>query len=245
MSNDTKIVIVGATSGIGLALTRLFVKKGCRVGIAARRTEELERLRNLALGRIEIQTLDVTQPNSVEHLQALIHRLGGMDIYIHSAGIGQMNVALNEEAELQTVEVNVDGFTRLVAFAFNYFSGVGRGHLVAVSSVAGTRGLGVAASYSASKAYQSTYLQSLRQLMAIRKMKNIVITDIRPGFVATPLLGGLHFPLLMQSDPVAKSIFRAIEQRKHLKIIDWRYRLLVGLWRMIPRFVWERFPLTK
>lgn len=76
-------------------------------------------------------------------------------------------------------------------------------------------------------------------------MKNIVITDIRPGFVATPLLGGLHFPLLMQSDPVAKSIFRAIEQRKHLKIIDWRYRLLVGLWRMIPRFVWERFPLTK
>lgn len=127
MSNDTKIVIVGATSGIGLALTRLFVKKGCRVGIAARRTEELERLRNLALGRIEIQTLDVTQPNSVEHLQALIHRLGGMDIYIHSAGIGQMNVALNEEAELQTVEVNVDGFTRLVAFAFNYFSGVGRG----------------------------------------------------------------------------------------------------------------------
>ncbi len=245
MHTDVKVVIVGASSGIGEALARLFINNGYRVGIAARRVQCLQQLQKLAPNQVEIQPLDVTHSHSVEQLQALIHRLGGMDVYIHVAGIGEINTILNESIELKTVNINVEGFTRFVDFAFHHFANNGAGHLVAISSIAGTRGLGAAAAYSASKAYQTTYLQCLQQLIAIRKLSGITITDIRPGFVATPLLQNVHFPLLMQPESVAKAIFNAIKKRKRLKIIDWRYRILVILWQLIPRCLWERLPVNR
>ena len=68
----------------------------------------------------------------------------------------------------------------------------------------------------------------------------IIITDIRPGFVKTDLIAGSHYPLQLQAKDVAHDIVKAIEAGKEVKVIDWRYALLVFFWRLIPRWIWKR-----
>ena len=113
-----------------------------------------------------------------------------------------------------------------------------------VSSIAGTKGLGIAPSYSATKRYQSTYMQSLAQLSRMRN-DNILFTDIRPGFVDTPLLRSANYPMKMQADYVAKKLYKAVLCKKRVAIIDWRYSLLVFFWKLIPTFLWERLKIVK
>lgn len=238
-----RVIIMGASSGIGLELARLYIARGYRVGLAARRLELLSELQKLAPERIIVQRIDLTEKGCISLLDRLIEELGGLDLYIHSSGIGWQNIGLDEALEQQTTEVNVLGFTQAIGHIFNLFAAQGGGHIAAISSIAGTRGLGSAAAYSSSKAYQATYLQSLRQLCAIRGLRDVRITDIRPGFVDTALLSGSKFPMLMQASSVARAIVRAIDKDKRIRIIDWRYRLLIGLWRLIPRPLWERLPI--
>lgn len=239
-----KIIIMGASSGIGRELARLYIQQGWLVGLCARRYEALESLKALAPERVHIRRIDVCEPEATSELELLINQLGGMDIYLHSSGIGKQNKSLVPEISLSTLEVNVSGFTRMVDFAFEYFARQGQGHLVAISSIAGTRGLGSATAYSASKAYQATYLQSLAQLRHLRGLSKLYLTEIRPGFVDTALLDGdIRYPMMMRPESVAQAIVRAIDARKRVCTIDWRYKLLVALWRLIPRPLWERFPL--
>lgn len=234
---------MGASSGIGKALAELCIKEGYTLGLCARREQALKELKNLAPERILVKRIDICQANATELLSELIQEMGGLDIYVHSSGMGFQNPSLDESKDLQTIELNTLAFTKMTSWVFRYFEEQKSGHLVAISSIAGTRGLGAGASYSASKAYQATFLQALRQLTAIKRLKEVYITDIRPGFVATPLLKDDKYLILMKADSVAEEILKSIKQRKTVRIIDWRYRLIVGLWRLIPRFLWERFPL--
>ncbi len=238
-----RIIIMGASSGIGKALAELCIKEGYTLGVCARREQALEELKQLAPERVFVKAIDICKADATEKLDTLIQEMGGLDIYVHSSGMGFQNPDLDESKDLQTVELNTLAFTKLASWVFRYFEKQASGHLLGISSIAGTRGLGAAASYSASKAYQATFLQSLRQLKAIKGLKEVHITDIRPGFVATPLLKDDKYIMLMQAEDVAKELFKSIKQRKTIRIIDWRYRLVVGLWRLIPRFLWERLPL--
>ena len=86
-----RIVIVGATSGIGLETARLCIRQGWRVGAAGRRREALDALRAEAPEQVEVEALDINRDDAPEHLARLIERLGGMDIYLHSSGIGSRN----------------------------------------------------------------------------------------------------------------------------------------------------------
>ncbi len=242
---DKRVVIVGASSGIGRELALQFLKAGCRVGVAARREECLRNLADKFPGYVEYQRLDVTENDCVEQLGRLIDKLGGMDLYFHASGIGSQNKDLMPEIESRTVNTNVVGFTKMIDFAFNYFCRQGGGHIGAISSIAGTRGLGPAASYSATKAYQCHYLEALTQLARTRRL-DISVTDIRPGFVDTDLLAGdFHYPMKLSAEKVAHTIFCALNKRKAVVTIDWRYRLLVFFWKLVPAPLWRRFKLVK
>jgi short-subunit dehydrogenase len=148
---------------------------------------------------------------------------------------------LNLDLELEILNTNVLGFTRMVSTAFNYFKASNKvGHIAVISSIAGTKGLGVATSYSSSKRFQNTYIQSLAQLARIENL-DIKFTDIKPGFVDTALLDDQHhYPLKMKPDYVAKKIVKALRKRKRSVVIDWRYAVLVFFWRLVPDCVWER-----
>lgn len=237
-----RAVIIGATSGIGYEVAKGLMLQGWRVGIAGRRQSALDAFQTIAPDRIEVQALDVTQPDAAEKLQVLIEKLGGMDLFLLSSGIGHQNVNLDAEIELNTTLTNVEGFTRMVTAAFGYFKKQGGGHLAVISSIAGTKGLGVAPAYSATKRYQNTYIDALAQLSRMQKL-NIRFTDIRPGFVATDLLKDGKYPLLMQADKVGTRIVRALNRQKRVAIIDERYAILVFFWRLIPRWLWERLPV--
>lgn len=225
-----RIVIMGATSGIGLETAKRCIAAGWRVGAAGRRSEELERLRGLAPQQVETEAIDVTDDAAPAALERLIERLGGMDVYLHVAGVGSQNPQLDPTVELHTVRTNVEGFTRMTTAAYGYFAAHGGGRIAVVSSIAGTRGLGVAAAYSASKRFQNTYIDSLAQLARMQGSK-IRFTDIRPGFVATALLRNADYPMLMRPEKVAEKLFRALERGKRRVVIDRRYALLVRLWR--------------
>lgn len=237
-----KAIIIGATSGIGQEVAKLLIQQGWHIGIAGRREKALQKLQTIAPAQIEIQTLDVTKKEAPVHLHTLINKLGGIDLFLLSSGIGYQNRNLEPEIELNTAHTNVEGFIRMVTTAFNYFKEIESGHIAVISSIAGTKGLGVAPAYSATKRFQNTYIDALAQLAKMQHL-NIHFTDIRPGFVATDLLKNGKYPLLMQADRVALHIIKALNRKKRVIIIDGRYRILVFFWQMIPRWIWERLPI--
>lgn len=234
-----RAIIAGASSGIGREVAKLLLADGWFVGLAARREDKLNEVKSLKPDMAEVLGLDVTAADAAERLQTLIGRTGGMNLFVYASGVGRQNTELDPDVELHTAYVNVTGFTRMIDAAFNYMASHNGGHIAVISSIAGTKGLGVAPSYSATKAYQNTYVQALGQLACIRGL-NIVFTDIRPGFVDTDLLAGGRYPMLMDKRRVAKDIVASVHCGRRVRIIDWRYRLLVVLWRMIPYGVWRR-----
>ena len=240
-----KAIVMGATSGIGMEVAKLLAAKGWQVGIAGRRIERLQAL--ISQGGITCyQQIDVTSPDAPAQLLELIDKLGGMDLYFHSSGIGWQNNSLDIEKELKTVETNGLGFTRMVDTAFNWFAhhqNNSKARIACITSIAGTKGLGAAPAYSATKRFQNHYLECLSQQARMRHLP-IAITDIRPGFVKTDLIAGSSYPLQLKPEDVAKHIVNAIENGKEVKVIDWRYDILVFLWRLIPRWLWTRLKIT-
>lgn len=238
-----RIIIVGATSGIGKEVAEVFRKRGDALGIAGRRFERLERFRQLAPERIRVKAIDVTAPDAADRLRELITELGGMDVFLLCSGVGHQNRPLDPRIEQETVQTNAEGFTRMVTAAYHYFAQAGGGHIAVVSSIAGTKGLGAAPSYSATKGFQNLYIEALAQLSRMEG-RRIAFTDIRPGFVRTDLLDdGREYPLLMSPEYVARKIVHAIDRRKRKVVIDWRYALLVFFWRLLPGWIWERLPI--
>ena len=236
-------IIVGASSGIGLEVAKLLLAEGWRLGVAARREEPLLELKAMAPERVEVMTIDVTRPDAGERLLSLAERLGGMDLYFHASGIGKQNRTLQEDIELRTMQTNAVGFTRMTGTAYRYFAERGGGHIAAITSIAGTKGLGPAPAYSATKALQANYLQALEQ-QARQRGLNILFTDIRPGFVDTALLNDdFPYPMLMRPEEVARDIVRSISLRRHVRVIDWRYRILTFFWRLLPGWLWRRLKL--
>lgn len=226
-----------------MEVAKLLLDEGCRLGVAARREDRLQLLKQLAPDRVVTATIDVTAEGAEQRLRALIDELGGMDLFFYASGIGKQNRTLTPEIELNTVNTNGMGFTRMIGEAYRYFADRGEGHIAAISSIAGTKGLGPAPSYSATKAMQNVYLQALEQQANARGLK-IRFTDIRPGFVDTDLLkGDFHYPMMLKPEKVARQIVRAIHNKRHIKVIDWRYAILTALWRRLPRPLWRHLKL--
>lgn len=240
-----KAIVIGATSGIGLEVARLLAQQGYMVGIAGRRVERLVEIAKSTANITVYRQIDITDASATKLLYELIAELGGMDLYFHSSGIGWENCELDIDREMKTVETNGVGFTRMVTAAYRWFADNNRGGQIAcITSIARTRGLGAAPAYSATKRFQSHYLECLAQQSHMRHL-NIHITDIRPGFVATDLIAGSHFPLQLSAESVARDIVKTVERGKATVTIDWRYRLLVAAWGMIPRWLWVRLRFVK
>lgn len=244
---------MGATSGIGMHTALRLAAKGWQVAIAGRRTDRLMEVKCQANNTATLaneggitcyKQIDITTANAPALLHELIDELGGMDLYFHSSGIGWQNNMLDTEKELLTVQTNAMGFVRMTDAAFNWFAAHGgSGRIACITSIAGTKGLGAAPAYSATKRFQRHYLECLTQLAHMRRLP-IKITDIRPGFVKTDLIAGSSYPLQLDAESVAKKIVDAIEHGKEVKTIDWRYAALVSVWRLIPRWLWTRMAIT-
>lgn len=241
-TGQDKAIIVGATSGIGREVAMQLLNEGWTLGICGRREERLEEIRMQYPGKVFTQVLDITSDDAPTKLMGLVERMGGINLYFHVSGIGFMNKELDTGKEARTADTNVKGFTQMMDTMFRYFEdnpGI-RGHMACVSSIAGTKGLGAAPAYSASKRYCSNYMEALEQLARMKGMKTS-FTDIRPGFVDTDLLNGDYkYPMMMDPKKVAATIVKSLKRKKRVVIINWKYRIVVFLWRLIPRCIWVR-----
>lgn len=231
---------MGATSGIGKATALLFQDKGWTVGVAGRRSEALDEIVARKPNATYSKVIDINSKDATEKLLSLIEQMDGMDVYMHCSGVGHQNRKLEPQIELDTVVTNGEGFVRMITTAYRYFASHGGGHIAAITSIAGTKGLGAAPAYSATKRMQNTYIDALEQL-AYKEKLDITFTDIRPGFVDTPLLSGKNYPMLMPTNKVAQEVVKAILHKKRRKVIDLHYAVLVALWKMLPNGLWKRF----
>lgn len=249
-----KAIVVGASSGMGREVARLLLRDGWTVGLVARRGALLDSLAKEFIKEDQlldnsskeqnvkalVREIDVTSEEADTSLRQLIDDMGGLDLYFHAAGVGWQNHDLEKCKELRTVAVNGLGFARMVGEAYRYFATVGHGHIAVISSIAGTKGLGAAPAYSATKAFENTYLQALEQQVRERGL-DIHFTDIRPGFVRTALIDdGARYPMVLDPVDVAKQIVVAIYRQRHVVVIDWRWHVLTFFWRLLPDWVWRR-----
>ena len=246
------IIIIGATSGLGREVAEQLAAQGVRVGATGRRKDRLDELQaKFGAERVAIREMDVTRGDSVEALDSLIAEMGAPDVLLYASGMGKQNPELEESLELRTVQTNAEGMVRIVDHFINYvkrepsYSQERRAHVAVITSVAGTMGMGQAPAYSATKSMQSSYIVALAQHVRMQHIP-LTLSDIRPGFVATEILNPeKRYPMLMTATEAAEHIIRGLERRKRIVIFDWRYRLLVAFWRLIPRCVWERITIIK
>ena len=234
-----KVIIIGATSGLGRGTAELFAQAGHRVGITGRRMELLEEIQSRYPNHVFVENMDVTMDNCVLQLESLIEKMQGVDIILYSSGIGKASEIIDYSFENETNKVNVYGFTQLIDYAYNYFIQQGRGHLAVISSVAGFRGLRGSPSYCASKGYQRLYMESLAQT-AHRYKHNISFSTIIPGFVDTDLIKGQNYPLTLSCKKAVRIIYKALLKKKRTIYVDGRWRYIVFFMKRIPIYIWER-----
>lgn len=236
-----KLIVIGASSGMGFQVASDFARLGWRVGIAARREEPLKALKEQYPDRIEYLAFDVAADDAPDRFAELIELIDGMDYLLYAAGCGWLNPSLDNAQDTRTLMTNVVGFTRIMNAAYKYYKATANkrpGHIAAITSVAGVKGIGMSATYSASKRYQWNYLQALDQLAHLQHV-NVRITDIRPGFVDTALIAGRHYPMEMTVPYVADRIERAMLAAPRVKTIDTRWAIVSALWRLVPDCLWR------
>jgi short-subunit dehydrogenase len=235
-----KAIIIGATSGIGKSLAELLLREGYVVGITGRREGLFQAIKTQETNRTFFKKMDVQDLSALEpNCKALVSQLGGMDLLIISAGIGEENKNLNFDLEYSVIKTNIQGFTCIADWAVRYFKEQGYGHLVNISSIAGIRGNGIAPSYNATKAYQINYLEGLR-INVKEYAPSITITDVRPGFVDTAMAKGEGLFWVAPVQKAAEQIFEAIKYKKKVVYITKRWRLIALLLRIIPFSILKR-----
>ena len=236
-----KIIIVGATSGIGEGLVRRYAENGCaKIGIIGRRRDLLDNLCASYPDVCESAVCDVTDIFHVETvLNGLAGCLGGIDLLILSAGTGDLNPSLDYRIESEALQLNVVSWTFIVDWSIRFFEKQGGGHLAAITSVGGLRGNGIAPAYNATKAFQINYLEGMRQRIVSNRMP-IVVTDIRPGFVDTAMAKGEGLFWKASVDRVARQIVRGLERKRSIMYVTRRWRMVAGLWQCIPGWLFVR-----
>ncbi len=235
-----KIIIIGASSGIGRRMAELYVEKGDRVAITGRRLDLLQKLKQQFPENIEYSCFDVRGNENIHHIQSLIDKLGGLDILVISAGNGEVSKDLNWDIDKMTVATNVNAFVEISNWSFNFFVKQGHGQLVTLSSIAATRGNSWAPAYSASKAFQSNYFEGL-SIKAKRLKKDITITCIEPGFVKTKMAKGNKVFWAVPVDKAARQIIRAIDKKKRKAYISRRWWIIARLFKWAPYALLKRF----
>ncbi len=234
-----KVIIIGATSGIGRELAKLYAVNNWLVGATGRRKELLQSLQKEFPDNILTECFDVTGTENIESIKNLIQQLGGLDLLIYNSGYGEPSEILDWKIDNETTQINVNGFVEIVHFAFNYFVSEGKGQIAAISSISAIRGNSFAPAYSASKAYMSTYMEGL-YIKAAKLKLPVYITDIQPGFVDTPMAKSPEKFWVSSVEKAAQQMYSAITNKKRKAYITKRWWLIAKLMKIIPMFIYKK-----
>ncbi len=249
MASVRTVLITGASSGIGEALAVEYGSRGAHVALLARREGELARVARLVQergGRATAIPVDVARAEAVlAAVKRAESELGGLDMVIANAGVGSSGHAsrLQWADVARTIDVNVTGAMATLVAAIPIMLAQQHGHLVGVTSLAGKRALPESGAYSASKAALSTFLETLRLDLA---PAGLSVTDVQPGFVATPIHAENEphpMPFLWPSDKAARVIADRLERAPSVISFPWPLVLGTSLLRSLPAWIYQ--PLAR
>ena len=239
---DLKVVITGASSGIGRALALEYAANGAVLGLIARRADLLSQLAESLPVRAYTYAVNVTDARALATAAVdFITRAGCPDIVIANAGVsaGTLTGEPTDNAVFEEVlAVNVLGMMLTFQPFVEAMRSQRRGILAGVASIAGFRGLPGASAYSASKAAAISYLESLRVEL---HGSGVSVVTICPGYVATPLTAHnpYRMPFLMDPSAAASKIVRAISARKRFFVLPWQMALIGWALRRVPRPMYD------
>ena len=241
LANNVAIV-TGASSGIGWALAKVLAAQGCKLGLVARRRENLvtlaEEIRQAGATAI-VAPADVgDREQIVEAIRGIAAQLGPVDLLIANAGVGMptyldpVNIA-DIEAMFR---VNVLGMVYCIEAVLPEMLRRGKGHLAAVSSLGAYKGLPGESAYCASKAAVNVYMEGLRIQL---RGRGIAVTTLCPGFVRTPMTAGndFHMPWLLEADEAARRMVRALRRRRKVYDFPWQMAWFMKLVGWLPDWV--------
>ena len=238
--------VTGASSGIGRALCLRIARDGVEMGLAARRVEALEELAaeiRSAGGRARVYPLDVTRTEDVlETVRRADDDMGGLDLVVANAGSGKQRWSgkLRWEEDVEPlIALNVSGAAATLTAVIERMAERRRGHLAGISSLAQYRGLPKNAAYSASKAFLSVFLEGLR--VDLRSC-DVSVTDIRPGFVRTPINEGNEHPMpfMLEAAEAAEIILRGIRKKSPVVAFPWQLATVVRSATVLPAAIYDR-----
>ncbi len=238
-----RVVISGASSGLGLALARHYLERGATVAAIARRGDLLQALAAEFPSKVSVYILDVRDAPALRGAAVdFIARVGVPDIVIANAGvsIGTLTRHAEDNNVFQHVlDINVQGALHTFQPFLEPMRAAGRGRLAGIASVAGFRGLPGAGAYSASKAALISYLESLRLEM---RGSGVRVVTICPGYIRTPMTGINPYPMpfMLEADDAARRIARVIERGCSFKVVPWQMALVGRILKWLPNWLYDR-----
>ena len=237
-----KVVISGASSGIGLALARYYLESGAIVAALARRGDLLQNLAANFPNNVFCYALDVRDAAAIQNAaQDFLTRVGVPDIVIANAGVSRGTLTEYTEdidAFQQVIDINVLGIVKTFQPFLVPMREAKKGTLVGIASVAGFRGLPGAGAYSASKAAAITYLESLRVEL---RGSGVHVVTICPGYIKTPMTAVNPYPMpfILEPEEAAKRMARAIDSGKTFTIIPWQMGLVGRVMKWLPNWLYD------
>lgn len=245
-----RVMVVGASSGIGAALVREYSRRGAYVAALARREDLLAKMAegiNAASpsgGKVFTYAHDVTDYEEIPSLFAkIVNDLSGVDIVIYNAGVmfGVDPDEFDFEKDRPQIEVNLMGAVAWLNQAALRFQRIGSGQIVGISSVAGDRGRRNNPTYQAAKGGLSIYLESLRNRLS---QYGVNVTTIKPGFVKTDMLANATSSLgAITAEDAARRIANAVKRNRQIAYVPGWWRLVMLVIRLIPSFVFRRLSI--
>jgi len=237
-----RVVISGASSGLGLALAQHYLRRGAHVAACARRADLLQTLSEQFPGQVYCYPLDVRDGAALQTAaQDFITRAGVPDIVIANAGVSRGT--LTEYAEdvatfQQVMDINVMGAVKTFQPFINAMRKAGHGTMVGIASVAGFRGLPGAAAYSASKAALISYLESLRVEL---RGSGVSVVTLCPGYIETPMteINPYAMPFILPAATAARRIAGVIAARKSFAVVPWQMGLVGHVLKRLPNWLYD------
>ena len=239
-----RVIITGASSGIGTALAKYYARRGATLGLIARRRNELEQLAAQFSTPVQIYSTDVRDAAALQAAaEDFIAKHGCPDIVIANAGVsvGTLTQIPEDLTAFQDVfDINVMGMVKTFQPFIEPMRKARNGILVGIASVAGYRGLPGSAAYSASKAAAISYLESLRVEL---KTSGIRVVTICPGYIATPMTEKNPYPMpfLIDADTAAQKFARVIDNGKNYAVIPWQMAIVARVLRVLPNWLYDQF----
>jgi short-subunit dehydrogenase len=238
-------VVTGASSGLGAEMARQLARAGFKVGLTARRLEELEEVAHSILaegGTACVADADATDPEGIRAaFREIASKLGPVDLLVANAGVGLGTSAQEFSGETfdRMIRVNLSSVGYAIEAVLPSMIRRRRGQIVGISSLAAFRGFPGSAGYCSTKAGLTALLEGLRP--ELRRL-GVSVTTVHPGYVRTPMTArqANHQPLIMDVEPAVRIILRGVAAGRTRVDFPWRMAALLHLVRLLPDSLYDR-----